>query len=849
MAEKRQIILEFEARIKDLERDLGKIEKDLGGVQKAQKQTSNTVGKANKDMISSFKNLAQTIGIALAADQFLKFGKAAINAATDLNETFSKVNEVFKDSAKEIIQWSETSATAFGMSQREALDAASTFAIFGKSAGLAGKDLTGFSKELTELSADFASFFNTSPEEAITAIGAALRGESEPIRRYGVLLDEATLKQRALSEGIITTTKGALTPQQKVLAAQAEILAQAGDAAGDFARTADQVANQTRIAQANLANLTATMGDMLLPAVDAVVSGFNNLISFITDSKTPLENERELFNQLGGELLYTAQSSQDRIDKIEEMQRLYPDFLKNIDAETVDNETLRKEIDKGNTAYQRRIFLAELTAEINEQQEKGSNAAAGALQMQAKMAGLLVEAERELGVEIDKGAGGLLEWAKAAREQLREAGTGSALRFELTKAITNYQAAVQNATEADVQLLGMNQDLNAAMSLLGKVFGDANEEIKETPGDLGDAEAAAKKLQKVLSFFSKTVYDDMKSTVDGIGEMVSAYELANQIIDGDREQFEENEKQRSEDRQKQADEELRTLQQNYYDARELYREYGMTEEEFTNHQIEMTKARAEALVQSGDLTAEEYEKIITNLDKLAKANDETRDKLFDNAQAIVSAYGSAGEAIFTLFSLTTSNSEKSANFQKQLALFQIIVQTAEAVAAAVTAAFKDPTAVTVPQKIAYIAAGTATVLANMARARALLSSDAPQSPEFTAPEFGQGGMVDGRLHSQGGTIIEAERGEYVINRKMTQRYKDAVMAINKGNFDDFILKQYIAPLTFADQASNRSFADNVAESLMHKQAGYLKRISKGVAVTNIKELAKHMKGANINRFS
>ena len=89
-----------------------------------------------------------------------------------------------------------------------------------------------------------ASFKNTSPEEAITAIGAALRGESEPIRRYGVLLDEATLKHRALALGIISTTDQALTPQQKVLAATAEIYRQTGDIQGDFTRTSEGLANR-----------------------------------------------------------------------------------------------------------------------------------------------------------------------------------------------------------------------------------------------------------------------------------------------------------------------------------------------------------------------------------------------------------------------------------------------------------------------------------------------------------------------------------------------------------------------------------------------------------------------------
>jgi hypothetical protein len=155
------------------------------------------------------------------------------------------------------------------------MDAAATFATFGKSAGLAGNELVKFSTDLTTLSADLASFYNTSPEQAINAIGAALRGESEPIRAYGVLLNDATLKQEALNMGIYDGT-GALSAQQKVLAAQQVILKQTGDAQGDFARTSGGLANQQRILTAQIENTKAMLGEALLPTVLKVVAFINN---------------------------------------------------------------------------------------------------------------------------------------------------------------------------------------------------------------------------------------------------------------------------------------------------------------------------------------------------------------------------------------------------------------------------------------------------------------------------------------------------------------------------------------------------------------------------------------------
>ena len=227
--------------------------------------------KAKKEARTAGQDAFKEITDVFKAGIFIKGLDTAISQASDLNETVSKTKVIFGDSGAEIERWSTNSARQLGVSQRAALDAASTFATFGKSAGLAGADLTGFSEQLVGLSSDLASFYNTSPEQAIQAIGAALRGESEPIRQYGVLLDDATLKAQALSLGVYDGN-GALTQQQRVLAAQAAILAQTSDAQGDFARTADGVANSQRIAKAETENAATSLGQSFLPVYQRIVT-------------------------------------------------------------------------------------------------------------------------------------------------------------------------------------------------------------------------------------------------------------------------------------------------------------------------------------------------------------------------------------------------------------------------------------------------------------------------------------------------------------------------------------------------------------------------------------------------
>jgi hypothetical protein len=222
---------------------------------------------------------------AAAAGAFaVKIGIDAVKAASDLSETVSKVGVLFGETSKDIEKFADGAASSLGQTKQQALDAAATFATFGKAAGLSGQDLSKFSIDFVKLSSDLASFNNTSPEQAINAIGSALRGEAEPLRAYGVLLDDASLRQEALALGIVNTTKNALTPQQKVLAAQALIYKQTGAAQGDFERTSDGLANKTRILTAQLENAKVTIGEALLPIVLELATFFSKNVIPIVQS-------------------------------------------------------------------------------------------------------------------------------------------------------------------------------------------------------------------------------------------------------------------------------------------------------------------------------------------------------------------------------------------------------------------------------------------------------------------------------------------------------------------------------------------------------------------------------------
>ena len=206
-------------------------------------------------------------------------GLKVVQSASDLNESISKSNVIFGSSAKAIQGWAATADQALGLSQTAALEAAGNFAILGQSAGLTGVQLNTFSTDLTALAADLASFNNTSVDEAITALAAGLRGESEPLRKYGVLLDAATVEAKAVQMGLADTAKE-LTNQDKVLARNALILEQTTIQQGDFARTADGAANQQRILAAEIENSRAAIGEGLLPAYKDLLAQLVKVVEF-----------------------------------------------------------------------------------------------------------------------------------------------------------------------------------------------------------------------------------------------------------------------------------------------------------------------------------------------------------------------------------------------------------------------------------------------------------------------------------------------------------------------------------------------------------------------------------------
>lgn len=286
MAGERVLVLKLVADVNKASQGIDRIDSKLGGFGKA------------------LGGLAALAIVDKAVGAVIDFGKEALGAASSIEESNARITQVLNSYGVRIKQFAKTSADAYGISEQAALDYGGQLATLFTAMGQTTDQAATSSVEFLALAADMASFSNVPIEEALVALQAGLRGESEPLRKFGVLLDEQTLKQEALAMGLIETTKGALSPQTRALAAQSLIMKQTAKQQGDVARTSDGLANSQKRLEAQLSDVTAEVGQALLPIITALVRFLSaNLIPFVRKLWAAFQQVAKVVGPILGPLL------------------------------------------------------------------------------------------------------------------------------------------------------------------------------------------------------------------------------------------------------------------------------------------------------------------------------------------------------------------------------------------------------------------------------------------------------------------------------------------------------------------------------------------------------------------
>lgn len=248
----------------------------LAELQKSQKEFEK-VGKAiegfGKGMMKAGAVMTAGLTVPLAAA-----GKGMVDAASDYNENLNKINVVFGDSEQAVLDWASTVKTQFGLSQNQALEMTALFGDMATSMGFSRDEAATMSTSLAGLAGDLASFKNIGVEEAMTALNGIFTGETESMKRLGVIMTETNLSAYALKNGM-GEAYGQMEQGEKVALRLQYVTDMLSNAQGDYANTASGTANSLRTFQAAVDDLMVILGQHLLPIITPLVQRLTELVN------------------------------------------------------------------------------------------------------------------------------------------------------------------------------------------------------------------------------------------------------------------------------------------------------------------------------------------------------------------------------------------------------------------------------------------------------------------------------------------------------------------------------------------------------------------------------------------
>lgn len=246
----------------------GKTVSDLNSSLDGAKAPALSFGDALKN--AQGYSTAFAAGLLAVGAGAVALGTAVVKSASNLNESINAVNVVFGEASSTVLDFGKTAAQSAGLSRTAFNEAVVPIGSMLQNMGASADEAAQSSIDLAARAADMASVFNTDLGSAITAIQAGLRGEADPLERFGVGLSETAVKAYAVSQGLVGVSED-MDAQTKMTARLGLFFEQTNRVAGDFANTSDELANSVRIVKADFKNAIDLLGTSLLPIVTEVI--------------------------------------------------------------------------------------------------------------------------------------------------------------------------------------------------------------------------------------------------------------------------------------------------------------------------------------------------------------------------------------------------------------------------------------------------------------------------------------------------------------------------------------------------------------------------------------------------
>ena len=250
---------------------------DASKLVSALKQANTKVSAFGTAMKNAGRNLSIGLTLPLAVA-----GGAAIKFASSFEESMNKVNVSFGNSKQQVKDFAQTTLQQFGIAEGSALDMAALFGDMATSMGLTRPAAADMSTSLVGLAGDLASFKDIGIDQATTALAGIFNGETESLKKLGIVMTEANLQRFAQDQGISSNIKK-MSQAEKVALRYQFIIAKTANAQGDFANTSDSAANQMRSFQEGLKQLAQKFGEIILPTFTKLVTFANGLLQKFTE--------------------------------------------------------------------------------------------------------------------------------------------------------------------------------------------------------------------------------------------------------------------------------------------------------------------------------------------------------------------------------------------------------------------------------------------------------------------------------------------------------------------------------------------------------------------------------------
>jgi len=253
-----------EAQLEQVTQELEKQKAILG-------KTSDEWGKLSEKTTEIGKNMTMklTVPILAAAGASFKLG-------ADFEQSLGKMKVVFESNSKSIEKWAQNSLRDFGLAKSTAIEMAGDFGALFKGMGMNLKQTEEWSTTLTERTMDLANFYDTTVEETNRALNAIVTGQTEPLRRFGINMTQASLQEYAYAEGIKKKVSE-MTEAEKVQLRYNFVIERTNIAVGTTARESDTATGQMNKFKESVKELGLSFSEEILPIFTPVIKGLNTM--------------------------------------------------------------------------------------------------------------------------------------------------------------------------------------------------------------------------------------------------------------------------------------------------------------------------------------------------------------------------------------------------------------------------------------------------------------------------------------------------------------------------------------------------------------------------------------------